>query len=160
MTLIFCSIICLTKQKNFIKKLSKIIPFDYYEPGMMEHLDKYEGVYDEASGRLLLRFESAGTRYEGRTEQIESINVGDIIRVVRDKENAFNPNNFSLLTETSKDVGCIPAALCNVMAPLFDIDNLIFEKASVSFAEPISARSRYAKKGVLFVEVELKIKVK
>ena len=125
-------------QKN---ELSKNVAPDYYEPGMMEYLDKYEGVYDETAGILLLRFESMGTRYEGRTEQIESIKAGDAIRVVRDRENAFNPNNFVLLTETDKDVGYMPAALCNAIAPLFDNGNLVFEKASVSFVEPISVRS-------------------
>lgn len=143
-------------QKN---ELSKNISSDYYEPGMMEYLDKYEGVFDEATGKLLLRFESMGTRYEGRTEQIEAIKEGDTIRIVRDKENTFNPNNFVLMTETNKDVGCLPAALCNVIAPLFDNGKFVFEKVSVSYAEPISQRSRYAKKAVLFVEAFCQVRL-
>ncbi len=138
-------------------ELSETIGANYYEPGMMEFLDKYEGLYDEPAGTLLLRFESMGTRYEGRTEQIEAIKTGDIINVVRDYENAFNSNNFVLMTESNKDIGNMPAALCNAIAPLFDNGNLVFEKAFVSYVEPISARSRYAKKAVLFAEVVCKI---
>ncbi len=138
-------------------ELSATIGADYYEPGLMEFLDKYEGLYDESAGTLLLRFESMGTRYEGRTEQIEAIKTGDIIRVVRDSENGFNTNNFVLMTESNKDIGNMPAGLCNAIAPLFDNGNLIFEKAFVSYVEPISARSRYAKKAVLFAEVICRI---
>ncbi|MBR3300657.1 MAG: hypothetical protein IKI68_04130, partial [Clostridia bacterium] len=49
-------------------ELSKTVGPDYFEPGLMEYLDKSEGIYNEASGELLLRFESRGTRYSGRTE--------------------------------------------------------------------------------------------
>ncbi len=145
------------KKLHYKNELSNNTAPDYYEPGMMEYLDKYESVYNETEGTLLLRFESMGTRYEGRTEQIESVKTGDPIKIVRDEDNAYNPNNFVLLTDTNKDVGYMPAGLCNVIAPLFDSGNLIFKKASVSFAEPISVRSRYAKKAVLFIEVECKI---
>ena len=135
-----------SKKLHEKNELSKTITSDYYEPGMMEFLDKYEGVYDESAGKLILGFESMGTRYEGRTERIESIEAGETIRIVRDAENPFNPNNFVLLTERNKDIGNMPANLCNAVAPLFDNGNLMFEKAFVSYVEPISVRSRYAKK--------------
>lgn len=37
----------------------------YYEPGMMEYLEQNYGSYDEETGKILLRFEVKGTRYEG-----------------------------------------------------------------------------------------------
>ena len=58
-----------------------------------------------------------------------------------------------LLTKKGKNVGNMPAELCNVIAPLHDDGNLIFEHAEVSFVEPISKRSRYAKQAILFVEL-------
>ena len=138
-------------------ELSKAVGPDYYEPGMMEYLDQSEGLYDEETGDVLLRFEAKGTRYEGRTERIENVKTGDPIRVVRDEKNEFNPNNFRLLTAKGKDVGNIPAELCNAIAPMYDNGDLTVEESSVSFVEPISRRSRYAKQAMLFVELRCKV---
>ena len=60
-------------------ELSKTVGPDWYEPGQMEHLDQSEGIWDEAAGRLLLRFESRGTRYDGRTELIEELSSLDVL---------------------------------------------------------------------------------
>ena len=131
---------------------------DYYEPGMMEYLDKSEGVYDEDTGFLLLRFESRGTRYDGRTEQIEKVKLYDIVLITRDRENEYNHNNFLLLTEKQHDIGCMPAELCNVIAPLFDEGSLLIKETRVSYVEPISKRNRHAKQAVLFVEMKAELK--
>lgn len=130
---------------------------DYFEPGMMEYLDQSDGRFDEASGEVLLRFESRGTRYEGRTEQLENVKLGDEIRVTRDRENPYNHNNFLLLSAKGRDLGCMPAELCNVIAPLYDMGSLVFESAKVSFVEPISQRNRHAKQAVLFVELQARL---
>lgn len=140
-------------------KLSESVDQDYFEPGMMEYLEQAEGLYNPVNGELLIRFESKGTRYDGRTEQIERVKVGDPIRVLRDKGNPFNANNFVLHTKKDRDVGNMPAGLCNVFAPLYDSGVLIFESATVSFVEPISKRSRYAKQAVLFVELKAKLSI-
>ena len=128
-------------------------PPDYFEPGMMEYLDQSDGSYDPETGEIVLRFESRGTRYDGRTEQIEKVAVDDVIRVTRDPENPFNHNNFRLLTAKGSDVGNMPAELCNAIAPLYDAGLLTFEDARVSYVEPISKRNRHAKQAVLFVEL-------
>ena len=138
-------------------ELSKTVGPDYFEPGMMEYLEQSEGIFDEETSHLLLRFEAKGTRYEGRTEQIERVAQGDEIQVVRDKDNIYNPNNFTLLTRKNKNVGNMPAELCNVIAPLYDSERLVFERASVSYVEPISRRSRHAKQAVLFVELSIRL---
>ena len=137
--------------------LSKTVTPDYFEPGMMEYLDQSEGLYEECTGRMLLRFEARGIRYEGRTEQIEKVTAGDAIQVIRDRENPFNPNNFTMLTAKGKNVGNMPVELCNAIAPLYDDGNLHFLGASVSYVEPISKRSRHAKQAVLFVELRMKL---
>ena len=138
-------------------ELSRTVGPDWYEPGQMEFLDQSEGLWNESTGALLLRFESRGTRYNGRTELIERLQVGDPITVRRDPENPFNPNNFVLLTESGEDVGNMPAELCNAIAPLYDVGFLLFEHAAVSYVEPISKRSRYARQGILFVELLCRI---
>lgn len=138
-------------------ELSKDMGPDFFEPGMMEYPEQFDGFWDEATGGLVLRFESKGTRYDGRTEQIEKVKTGDMIRITRDPENAFNPNNFLLFTEKGKDVGNMPAELCNAVAPLYDSGNLVIESASASFVDPISKRSRHAKQAILFVEMHAKL---
>ena len=129
-------------------------PPDYFEPGMMEYLDQSDGSYDSETGEIVLRFESRGTRYDGRTEQIEKVRPDDAIQVLRDAGNTFNHNNFRLLTAKGSDVGNMPAELCNAIAPLYDAGLLTFEDARVSYVEPISKRNRHAKQAVLFVQLK------
>ena len=139
------------------KELSQTVEADYFEPGMMEYLDQSEGLFNTETGEVLLRFEVKGTRYEGRTEQIEKVQLHDEVLVRRDEKNSFNANNFELLTTSSKSLGYIPAELCSVIAPLYDSGELRVVKAHVSYVEPISKRSRHAKQAVLFVELKLRI---
>lgn len=137
------------------KELSQTVQADYFEPGMMEYLDQSEGLFSIETGELLLRFEVKGTRYEGRTEQIEKIRLHDNVLVRRDRKNSYNANNFELLTTAGKSLGNVPAELCNVIAPLYDIGALHLQETHVSYVEPISKRSRHAKQAVLFVEMKL-----
>lgn len=137
--------------------LAEKIGPDYYEPGMMEYLEQSDSCYNEAERLLTLRFEAKGTRYEGRTEEIERVALGDIILFGRDKSNKFNANNFVLLTRKKRCVGNVPSTLCNAIAPLYDAGILEIVRASVSFVEPLSKRSRYAKQAVLFVESVIKL---
>lgn len=138
-------------------ELAGTVGENYFEPGMMEFLEQSEGIFDEEIGELLLRFVVKGTRYEGRTEQIEKVKCCDHVQIIRDRENPYNPNNFVVLTGKGKDLGNMPAELCNVIAPLYDSGNLAITAAQVSFVEPISKRSRHAKQAVLFVELRLKL---
>lgn len=136
------------------KELSQTVGVDYFEPGMMEYLDQAEGLFNNETGEIILRFEVKGTRYEGRTEQIEKVQLHDDVLVRRDEKNSYNANNFELHTTLGKSLGNMPAELCNVIAPLYDSGELRLLKAYVSFVEPISKRSRHAKQAVLFVELK------
>jgi len=150
------------QKRNLLKEVDKLqarnklagnIGPDYFEPGMMEYLEQSYGSYNEVNGQIVIRFESKGTRYDGRTELIEKVNAGDEVEVVRDPENAYNHNNFVLVACKKWDVGNMPAELCNAIAPLYDEKALIFDRAFVSYVEPISKRNRHAKQAVLFVEL-------
>ena len=136
------------------KELFQTVGADYFEPGMMEYLDQAEGQYDPDTGNFLLRFDSRGTRYDGRTELIERVREKDPVYIERDSENPFNHNNFRLLTRGKKDIGNMPAELCNVIAPLYDVGNLEISKAFVSYVEPISRRNRHARQAILFVQMQ------
>lgn len=139
------------------RELSLTVGPDYFEPGMMEHLDQYDGVYNPETQEFSLRFEVKGTRYDGRTEQIEKVKVDDPIQIQRDKDNIYNSNNFRVFTQKGKDVGNMPADLCNALAPLYDQNKVKFSSARVSYVEPLSSRSRHAKQAVLFIELKGKI---
>ncbi len=80
-------------------ELADQISEDYFEPGMMEYLDQSDGYFDATKGSFMVRFESKGTRYEGRTEQIEKVSLGDEVSLVRDHTNKYNHNNFLILTK-------------------------------------------------------------
>ena len=138
-------------------ELSKTVGPDYFEPGMMENLEQFDGEYTPEAGTFLLRFEAKGTRYDGRTEQIEKVKVHDKVQIVRDQENSHNSNNFRILTSKGKDIGNMPADLCNALAPLYDENCVEFLKAQISYVEPLSGRSRHAKQAILFVELTGKI---
>ena len=133
--------------------LAETLGPDHYEPGKMEYLEQSDGLWDRDSGSLTLRFASRGTRYDGRSEMIERLRIGDPITLQRDPQNPYNPNNFVLRTKRGEDVGNMPAELCNAVAPLYDAGALRFDRAAVSFVEPLSKRSRHARQAVLFVEL-------
>ena len=63
-------------------ELSKEMGPNYFEPGMMEYPEQSDGSWNESTGKLILRFESKGTRYDGRTEQIEKVKAGDVFQIV------------------------------------------------------------------------------
>lgn len=134
-------------------ELAKTVSPDYFEPGMMEYLDKSEGIYTSETGEAILRFEVKGTRYEGRIEVIEKMKLGDRITIMRDSDNPYNPYNFTMKNAKGSNVGNMPMELCNAIAPLYDNGLLVFKEAFVSFVEPITKRSRHAKQAVLFVEL-------
>lgn len=137
---------------------SKTIEKNYYEPGMMEYLDKSYGEYDDATGKFMLRFEVKGVRYDGRTELIEKVSINDEVDIIRDDTNKYNTNNFAVISKKNKNLGNVPAELCNAIAPLYDDGILSLDKSFVSYVEPISKRSRHAKQSMLFVELQGKIK--
>ena len=140
------------------KELAASVGPDWYEPGMMENLEQYLGRYDESSHILTLRTESKGLRYDDRTPRLDYLSVGDRVSLVRDPDNPFNTNNIMILSENGEDLGNLPAELCNVIAPLWDSGELTVQSAQVSYLERIRDRSRYARQGVLFVEIRMELK--
>ena len=139
-------------------QLSHSIPDDYFEPGMMENLDQYYGLYDEATNTIILKTEVKGLRYEGRTPRLEKLSVGDLVAVVREESNMYNSNNFMVNTTDGKSLGNMPAELCNAIAPLYDIGYLTIDNPTVSYLEKMKDRSRYAKQGVLFIKLVMHLR--
>ena len=131
-------------------------PFAYY-PGMTENLQQYDGLYDLNNGTLTIYTEVKGLRYENRSRHLEGVSVGDLLELRRDAQNSYNPNNFELLRKDGKTLGMLPAALCNCLAPLYDLDEIQITSVQASYIELFEDRSRYAKQGVLFVRIHLSV---
>ena len=131
--------------------------FDF-EPGEMEYLEQSDGFFDEENGEFIIHFEAKGTRYDGRTFVIERIEKDDPVTIVREKENPFNSNNFTILNQYGENVGNMPAEMCNALAPLYDEGQIEIIDSRVSFVEHITERSRYAKQAILFIELKMVLK--
>ena len=140
------------------KDLAAAVGPDWYEPGLMQNLDQYLGQFDESSRTVTIRTESKGLRYDERTPRLDYLSVGDAVRLVREPGNPFNANNIRILSENDEDLGNLSAELCNVIAPLWDAGALAICSARVSYLERIRDRSRYARQGVLFVEISMELK--
>lgn len=143
-------------QKKY--ELSKTVGPDYYEPGMMEYLERYKGIYDQETGQIDICCESKGMRYENRTINLERVSIGDPVQIVRDASNTFNPNNFAITTVNHASLGNLSADLCNALGPLYDAGCAEILSSTVSYLEKIAQRSRYAKQGILFVELVIQLK--
>ena len=138
-------------------ELSKTIEDDYFEPGMMENLEQYRGDYNKETNTIVLRTEAKGLRYDNRTQNLERISVGDELQIKRDSANIFNSNNF-LINNKNDSLGTLPAELCNALAPMYDTGYATILSAKASYIEHLKDRSRYAKQGVLFVEIIIKMR--
>lgn len=138
-------------------ELSRNIPADYFEPGLMENLDQYHGTYDTETNTVIIRFGVKGLRYDNRTHNIETLSVGDNVSIIRENDNSYNTNNFTVKNLSHSSLGNLPKELCNALAPLYDNGNAVIVLSKVSYIEKIRARSRYAVQGVLFLELQIKL---
>ena len=136
-------------------ELSKTVEPDYFEPGMMENLDQYKGEYDESNNMITLRVDAKGLRYDNRTQNLERLSVGEPVDIVRESGNLYN--NF-MIKNKNYSLGNLPAELCNALAPLYDSGYATVLSAEVSYIEKLRDRSRYAKQGVLFIEMCIKLR--
>lgn len=144
-------------QLNYKYELSKTVSDDYYEPGMMENLEQYMGIYDVTNNIIKLRTESKGLRYDNRTQNLEKLTVGDDVQIIREESNTFNSNNF-MIKNKNESLGNLSAELCNALAPLYDAGYAVIQSSKISYLEKIKDRSRYAKQGVLFIELNIKLR--
>ena len=63
-----------------------------------------------------------------------------------------------MIKNKGDSLGNLPAELCNTLAPLYDAGYADIQSATVSYLEKIKERSRYAKQGILFVELNIRLR--
>lgn len=148
----------IAQKLEYKNQLSRTVEEDYFEPGMMENLEQYKGIYDESTNTVILRMEAKGLRYDNRTYNLEQVSVGDKIELIREFDNPYNSNNFKINSENGKSLGNCSLEFCNTLAPLYDGGYATILDATVTYIEHLKDRSRYAKQGVLFFEVKIKLR--
>lgn len=97
--------------------------------------------------------EVAGTQYEGRSERIEKIKVGDRLKLVREPDNEYDKNAIDIRNEIGS-LGHIPIEITEDLASLLDLG--IPCAAIVTEVIPRSARGAKARKAILKVRLECK----
>ncbi len=138
-------------------ELAKTVGPDYYEPGMMENLEQYYSAEIDPNN-YVIRVDVKGLRYELRSQRLTECHVGDSVTIERDYNNEYNSNNYNVKLSDGFHMGMLPANLCNVLAPLYDAGFLIIEEAKICYIEQLLKRSRYAKQGIMFVEMRIRIR--
>ncbi len=76
----------------------------------------YEGIADAESFHTKL----AGVSFEGRQDVVARLETGSTLRVVRQPDNAFDPNAIALLDPTGAQVGFFNRRLAAALAPVVD----------------------------------------
>lgn len=97
--------------------------------------------------------EVRGTQFEGRSERIECIVEGDIVNLVREPFNKYNSNNLAVRNNDKKSLGNLPAELADILSPLIARGNAKIVRTQVAHVEPLSKRSKRAKKAILYVSI-------
>ena len=104
-------------------------------------------------------FELAGTQYEGRTDRIERVQVGDRVFLVREPDNEHDPNTVDIRNKEGS-LGHVPAFIAEDIAAFLNRagDNALIGR--VIEVVPLSKRSSRAKKSIVKVQLELSEEVK
>ncbi len=99
--------------------------------------------------------ELVGTGYEGRSDRIELINVGDQVKLKRNPDNPYDSNAVEVLNSSGESLGHISKEFAAVLAPGLDQGLVSIKSAEVLSVTPLSQRSQRAKNPLLTVAVRL-----
>lgn len=125
------------------KKLESILSEEFIQKQLDESGNKYE---------------VQGTQYEGRTDRIEKLKVGDKLKLIRELDNEHDHNAIEI-TNRSGSIGHLPWDAANILSPVID-SGLFTAEAEVIDVTPLSKRSSRAKKALLYVKINTKKNVK
>ena len=131
---------------------------DNFADFVFKDADKKGASYDSSSGNFTIKFEVSGTMYEGRSQRIENIAAGDAVNIMCDFTNPHNDNNIAVYDKSGGSLGNFPEELCNVLGPLIKKGHVVLGRASATYVEPLSRRGDKAKKSILFIEMNGKLK--
>jgi hypothetical protein len=98
----------------------------------------------------------SGTRYEGRIERIEKVNVGDEVMLVREPENEYDRYAINVYNSEGS-LGHVNASVCYFLASLLDKNKIVYT-AKIDSVTPLSKRSKHCKNALISIHIEAKKK--
>lgn len=113
--------------------------------------------YDEAKKTVVLSTEVQGTAYEGRSDRIENILKDDVVKVERNPSKEYDLNALEVKNSRGESLGNLGSDVAAVLSPLIDREIATIENAKVSYVEPLSKRSKKAKKAILYIELTVRM---
>ena len=126
-------------------------------PGLGKTLRWLDAELDIHAGTGTFTTEVVGTQFEGRNQRIEFLNLGDMVRLVREPENEINDQNISVRNRQGESLGNLSASVCSTLAPLMDAGYADKVTAAVCEVIPLSQRSSRAKKAILKLKVTIHV---
>ncbi len=114
--------------------------------------------FDETNEIVIFKDEVLGTLYEGRTDRIENVSLGTLVRIVREAYNQDNSNKLTVLNIGGESLGYLSDEIADLLSPLIDLGYASIQGSKVSYVEQKSTRGARARKAILFVEWEVKLK--
>ena len=106
-----------------------------------------EGLGDEVS--------LTDTRFEGRTERIEKVKVGDSVSLVHISGDKANPNCVDVLWN-GETVGLLEPDAADIMAPILDKGDKEYT-ATVYSVTPLSKRSKRCQTALISIHIQFKV---
>lgn len=94
-----------------------------------------------------------GTQYNGRTDRIEKINIGDSVVLVREPNSEWGENTIDVRTPDGS-IGYLDQDACDKLAPLLDAGRINYT-AAVARVVALSKRSRHCKTAIVTVCVKV-----
>ena len=149
-------------ESPFTRKLALLEYIDFLSS--LQHNSESQGKqretvsYDKQAGVATFTLEVQGTGKEDRTERLEHVNRGDIMQLRREPSNPDDDRNIMVLDSAGASLGNLPSGAADVISPLLDAGEATLIDAKVAYLEKKSQRSARARKAILFVSFQVKLR--
>lgn len=95
------------------------------------------------------------TRLEGRTQRLEGVKKGDLVKLAHDLSDKTYKNKVDVLCDTGS-IGLLDARSAEIMAPIIDAGNKEYT-AVVQNVMPLSARSSRCQTAIVSIHIQFKV---
>ena len=119
----------------------------------------YSNVSAEICENIDFSFEVVGTQFEGRSQRIENVKVGQGMNIKREPNNEYDSMAISINDLEGNSLGHVPAYIVEFLSPLIDAGEVVISEAKVYEVQPLSKRSARAKKAILEVMLTIRFNI-
>lgn len=111
--------------------------------------------FNKQQNMVQIEIEVMGTQFNGRTELIEFLQVGDKLQIVRDADNYFDQFTLSVCNEKGEELGTMWVNLADELSPLLDAGLARIIDSHVKQVVPLSKREQGTVKAILQMEMTI-----